>query len=144
MLYSQSLIGLIPLEDADALEAEARAVGRYIIGRPIDEQCRLRYARAVVSGVVPLDERSERLLRRAIAHPWLLGLLDGAAAIEHPSGPLRRRFLLMFAILETSPEYSELFLPRNLTWRDAFSLAWTGARGVGRGIAGVLLLRLLR
>ena len=144
MLYSHVLVALIAPEDADALEAEARAVGRYIAGRPIDEECRRRYARAVVAGVAPLDDRNDRLLRRAIAHSWLLGLLDANAAIRHPSSPLRRRFLLMFAILETSPEYCDLFVPRDLTWRDAFSLAWTGARGIGRGIAGVLLSPLLR
>lgn len=137
-------MGSIALEEADALDAEARALGRYIVGRPIDEQCRLRYVRAVESGIAPLDERDERLLWRAIARPWQLGLLDAATAMRDPSGPLRRRFLLMFAILETSPEYYELFVPQGLTWRDAFSLAWTGARGVARGIAGLLLWRLLR
>ncbi len=40
-----------------------------------------------------------------------VGLLDAGLAVADPHSELRRRLYLMFAILESSPEYHELFLP---------------------------------
>lgn len=130
--------------DPPALQAEAAVLGRYLAGRAVDAECVARYVDGVARGFAPLEPRERRLLDLAVRLPWLLGCLDAAAALRDPRGGLRRRLLLMFAILETTPAYGELFLPAPRSRLHAFSVAWAGARAVARAFVGLALTGLLR
>ena len=41
-------------------------------------------------------------------------MLDAAAGLLRPGGALRNRILLMAAILETTPEFADHFLPQHM------------------------------
>jgi hypothetical protein len=108
----------------ESLRAEARTLGRWIVGRAIDEELVDRYA--VAHAHLPLDgdgARDAALLAFALAHPRLLPALDAAAALVRPRAALHRKALLMTAILETSPQHAVAFLPHTRGWLALATLA---------------------
>lgn len=137
--------GALKSEDAatHSLTLEAAVIGRYLIGQPIDAVSVDRYVRAIRGGAAPLDPDDGRLLERAIRHPWLLGFIDGAAALRRTQASLRRRVLLMFAILETSPRYCDRFLPEPVSWLHAFIVVGAVVRAAVKAAVGVVIVRFL-
>ncbi|MGQ9588796.1 MAG: hypothetical protein ACUVYA_00720 [Planctomycetota bacterium] len=98
------------LED---LRREARVFARYILGRETAPHLIERYARAHEAlGPALRSERGARAVALAARRPWLLPFLDAAASLVEPQGLLRKKLLLMLAILETSTEHVEVFAPR--------------------------------
>lgn len=132
------------VDDAASLATEAATVGRYLLGRPIDDASVELYVRAVSRGLAPLDPADQRLFGRAIRHPWLLGFLDGAVSLRQRRGGVRRRLLMMFAILEASPVYCEHFLPQPASRLHVVAVAWAGTRALIKAAVGLLLAKLLR
>jgi hypothetical protein len=103
-------------ESPTSLEAEARLFARYLLGRDPPEEMTERYVRA--NGILFLDSgdaRDRRLLDLVRRRPALLGCLDAAAGLLAPNSLLRKKLLLMAAILEVSPLFAEEFLPRTLS-----------------------------
>ena len=93
-----------------ALIAEGRLLGRYILGAPPSEAAVLRYAEKTLR-LFAGDTTDFALLRYVARHPWTLPCLDAAAGLVEKDGALRRRLLVMLAILEATPEHAESFLP---------------------------------
>jgi hypothetical protein len=128
-------------EDGEAVGAEACAFARYLVGRVPPPELVDRYGQAcrqLFADPAPRDQ--EALVAFARRHAWSVGLLDAAAGWLQPAGRLRGKLLVMAAILETSPEFAEEFLPRRaslpvLLW----ALLLQGLRA-GAGIAAGLPL----
>ena len=99
----------------EARTVEARIFTRYLVGRDPTPALIERYvaaSRTHFPDTPPPEDAA--VLAWARAHPWSTGLLDAAAALLRPAGPLRNRVLLMAAILETTPEFADAFLPRQV------------------------------
>jgi len=120
---------------------EAASFGRYLLGREIDAaSCDLyrTAARALAYG------SADRITRFALRNPWSIAPLDGALALVQPDAPLRKKLLLMAAILETRPDYCDDFLPRDRSVRDAIAVAAGVARAGVLAAFGMLLLPFVR
>jgi hypothetical protein len=128
----------------EALAREAAALGAHLAGGPVEAAALERYARGVRAGLAPLDGRERRLLELGVRHPLLLGPLDAAAALRAPQGGLRRRFFLMFAVLEATPEHARLYLPARTGPLHVLRIAWAGARAVLSALLGLALRGLVR
>jgi hypothetical protein len=99
----------------ELLALEARRFGRYLVGRDPEPQVVARYvaaSRALFPE--PLAAGDAAVVAFARTHRWATGLLDGAAGLLRPGGPLRNRILLMAAVLETTPQHADEFLPRQV------------------------------
>jgi hypothetical protein len=118
---------------------EARTFGRHLLGREIGESAVQLYVRALAAEGSAGE--SDALVRYAVARPWTIGALDGAYALTNPGAPLRRKLLLMAAILEAQPEYCDAFLPSNKPFWYPAVVAWTLARGAVLTGIGLLLVR---
>ncbi len=125
--------------DRDTLAAEAKRFGRYLVGEVPPDEFVGRYVKAH-------EARWEDLLIPSPAlgavtnHPWLLPWLDAACAIVQPDDPLRRKLLLMTAVLECSPRYAHRFLPKRKRLPALLlEVAWLGLHGAVR-IAGGLVI----
>lgn len=95
------------------LQHEGRVLGRFIIGAQPPGALVDRYAQAHAH--LPLEPRagSDRaLVDAAISHAWMLGALDAACALRRPHCTLRRKVIVMCAIVEASPEGAHLFMPK--------------------------------
>ena len=73
-------------------------------------------------------------------HVWALGPLDAISALRRPKSILRAKLLLMSAILEARPEFSEKFLPADHSGMERAALLYYAGRTVARAIAGFALL----
>ena len=104
-----------PTPGDDVLALEARRFGRYLVGREPETALVERYvAASKVLFAESLRSEDAAVVAFAREHAWSVGLLDAAAGLLRPGGPLRNKILLMAAILETSPEHADEFLPRHV------------------------------
>jgi hypothetical protein len=125
-------------------QGEADVLARYLIGRAAPAEVADRYARAC-RAILSDDARAEEqaIVAFALRHPWALGALDGACALVRPGALLRRRVIIMAAVLETTPMGAAHFLPRA---RSTLGMVWTvvcvGATAVFHAAIGLPLLAL--
>jgi hypothetical protein len=133
-----------PGDDA-VLAHEARILARYLVGRePLAAHveryvagCRALFREAPA----PEDAAVLGWVRR---HPWSVGPLDAASGLWRPGATLRNRLLLMAAVLETTPEFADAFLPRQVG--PLALMLRVGAAGlvaVASAAAGVVLFGLI-
>jgi len=117
----------------DALRAECQAFCRYLTGVPPTDYVLWCYERAWVSAALP-QVTADTLIERSLLGVARRGRLaaraaDGYARLFRPYSGLRRRLILLLAILENTPPSAVL-----LTSADRRG---TGARVLG--LAGGLL-----
>ena len=128
----------------EQLAAEARLFGRYLVGRdptPIHVDRYVAASRAHFGD--PLTSEDAAVLAWLRRHPWSVGMLDAAAGLFRPGGALRNRILLMAAILETTPEFADHFLPRQVgPLALALRVGVLGLVAVANALAGVALHRI--
>ena len=129
------------VDDSDAmLHAEGARFARYLLGCRPGTDVLERYADAIRAGGAPQRRRDAALLRFSRARPRAIGLLDAGLAVADPHSELRRRLYLMFAILESSPEHHDLFLPAETPPWYPLTVAYAGLRGGVKAAAGIVLV----
>jgi hypothetical protein len=121
----------------ESLPDEARVFARYLVDRVPPPELIERYAdvnRRLLAA--PAEGADAALLAFARRHSWSLPFLDAACALLRPGGLLRVKILVMAAVLETSREFAEDFLPRDT--RPAPLILGLGALGL-TGVMHTLL-----
>lgn len=93
-------------------EAEASVLGRYLLGEQPGETIVRLYVHAMETRSFESNARDEKRLRFALRNPWILGITDSALAFSQPKCLLRKKLLVLTAIIETQPQYASRFLPR--------------------------------
>ncbi len=121
---------------------EFRILSRYLIGARPSRQLAERYERACSS--LFRDGTRSRALNAALRWPVLAGPLDAACGLLAPDDALRQRLLVAAAILETTTEHAERFLPRHRS-RAAIAVlvAWHGTRAAANVAVGIACFGLL-
>lgn len=143
-LNIDAMVGTAPL-DPTALAHECRVFTQHLIGTAptpyaIDVYARAHAASARFIGQSTLDAVLVALARRH----WLAArVVDGYARLLAPSGLLRRKLVLVLAILETSaPHYQRIDSP--LAQGPAATMAALAVRGVlgvlGAAVGCIVLL----
>jgi len=127
-----------PAGERAARVREAVRIARYLIGREPAAELVERYvaacARVFPAGKPSAEERY--LVRSPKALPWL----DAGATVLRPDSILRRKVLLMAAILEASPHHVDFFLRSPGSRVAAFTeLGLQGLRAVVAFVVGVPL-----
>ncbi len=125
---------------AERLKREAEVFGRYILGVPPPEAVVRLYISAMLKLAGSATAVADPTTRFAMKYPWSVGLLDAALAFRDRGAPLRLRLLVMFAILETQPIYSEHFLPFSHNLLDVARVAISGLRAGVSVVFGWALL----
>ena len=127
----------------EPLEREAEAIGRYLLGSAPSAVEIERYVRGVRALFPDAPRRETAVVEFALRRPWALPLLDGACGLVEPDSLLRRKLILMLAVLETSPGLAEAFEP--VTGPRAAVLArlcLRASKGAARCLAGLAILPL--
>jgi len=126
---------------ADNSDTQVEALVKYLTGLPVtNTKIYEIYAATLNENIVP----TEKLTRIAFKHTWLIPFFDGALVFLHPHADLRRRIYVMFAILESTPEYSDGFLPAKTSFGDFVGLIGTGFRAVFRAAVGIVIIKVGR
>ena len=120
---------------------EAASFGRYLLGRQIDAASCDAYDTA--ARALSYDG-GDRVTQFALGKPWSIASLDAALALVKPDAMLRKKLLLMAAVLETRPNYCDDFLPRDRAALEAVTIAARVARAGVLAIFGMLLLPFAR
>ena len=92
-------------------EFEAKILSRYLIKRWPTQQAVSLYADAIKKLELSTTSQETKVWDFALKHSWCIGLIDAGLAISSPNNNLRKRILIMLAILETQIEYHPFFLP---------------------------------
>jgi hypothetical protein len=94
-----------------ALRLEARQFGAYLVGIEPPEELVHRYVQAMSALNLSVNDKDRRLLRFTSRHRWSIGFVDGALALTRPSSAIRKKLLVLSAILEATPRFADMFLP---------------------------------
>lgn len=120
---------------------EAELVGRYLLnGKSPDAFSKAQYAAALQLRSDAGTTREQKQVAFAFRHPWGIGALDSALAFLQPNHLLRRKLLLMTAILETRPQHADLFLPKARSSWYLLVIGWVGVRAIAKAFVGRVLL----
>lgn len=123
---------------AAALAKECDVFTRHLSGRPANTRVSEQYAAAhqVLDGMAGGDRHERWLLRVARTGPGACRVADAWARLGAPQGTLRRKLVVLLAILEVTPPYAaELDQPRG-----GSALEWVRMAASGLGFAGALAL----
>ena len=120
---------------------EAEIFGRYLLGgkNPNEKSISL-YVNAMMVRPATALGKDTKILKFILKNNWAIGIIDGAEAFSKKKSIVRRKILFMSAILETQPEYAQLFLPQERNWFYNIYILWVGFRGVMKALAGKIIL----
>ncbi len=128
------------------LEREARVFARALIGEPPSAYAVAQYVRAHAHlPLRPSGAFERRLVAFAASGPWAARSADAGARVFAKGGMLRRKLVVLAAILECSPPHDAAFEP--VTGSAFGILARLAVAGVGFGLAllaGALVLAPIR
>lgn len=126
---------------SSALKEEAMIFGKYLLSGEIpDEKSMALYEQAHEQKRIAIPEDEERLFEFALRNQWALGAIDGALAFKNPDHVIRRKLLVMSAVLECRPQYAGLFIPKERNFLYLFAFAWIGFRALCKAMAGRILI----
>jgi len=124
------------------MQHEAKLFAQYL-GVKVDDKVLLtKYSDAIEKLKFSLNEKEENILWYLLKMPFLLPFLDGAWAFLKPENGIRKRILVMNALIETQPQYVQFFLNQKDVPFPIIKLIFRGLVAVLRGIIGVLLILL--
>lgn len=137
----------MPGDPTDDLRAEAIAFGRYLVDHTPGDELVDRYCRA--NAELFAHEAPDPAVAYARVHPWAISLLDAAAGLAAMRGGepslLRKKLLVMTAIVETTPEYVARTEPRSASLPAlAVKLGLAGARTAFNAAVGLALYTLVK
>jgi hypothetical protein len=121
---------------------QANIFCRYLLKTSASETIQKRYAQVVIGRKVT-DRKDQRALSIAFAHPALLPLLDSGLKVLRPHAELRFRASVVFALLETDPDYYKYFSIDKLPTLYIFVAAVSAVIGFARTAIGILFVKCL-
>jgi hypothetical protein len=126
------------------LKAEANLFIKYLGIKNADDNLINRYCDAIQQLELTLTEKQVKIIHWLIRFPFLLPLVDGGFALLQPNNTIRERILVMSALIETTPAYTNNFLvQKNIIW-PVFHFLYRGSVSVFKGIIGAILIIILR
>ncbi len=125
------------MNDSD-LRSEARVFGRYLVGEAPSEVLVERYRAA--NHAIPAVQGDDEIVAFARQHPWSVSLLDAADGLVASGSLLRKKLLVMTAIVEATPELVTKTEPRVVGLPQlAIRLGVAGVRTAFEAAAGLVL-----
>lgn len=133
-----------PKNKPNTYRLEGELIGRYLLNIQPGRKAIDLYQEALQKNPGQLQDGDQKILHFVHKHPWGIGSLDAALALTRPHAELRRRTYLMFAILESLPEYADYFLPKKRSRLYIAVIGIVGIHAVLRAFAGLVLLKVAK
>jgi hypothetical protein len=124
-----------------ALRREAIRFSAYLVGiEPPEESVHL-YLQAMSALDLSVTDTDRRLLRFTSRHQWSIGFVDAALALVRSNSVIRKKLLVLSAILEATPQFADLFLPVPRSRIYGGYVVFIAARAAFKAAIGILLVR---
>lgn len=126
--------------DESWLQSEANDFTRYLIRKDAEPAIVARYVDSIGNQPIDLSAKDKRTLHFVGKNPWAIKYIDAVHSLRSPHSELRRRLFILLAILEASPAYTDLFLPKDQKQSYFVYVAWSGTKGGIKAFLGSILL----
>ncbi len=127
----------------DFQEKKAEIITKYLIGRAPTRMNKDLFNQALKKLNVTAGRNDRQIWDLVLNHPFLLPYIDAGFALIEPKNTIRQKLYIMFAVLETDPLYSDLFIYKKRGFWIV-SVFWFGLRALFRAIAGFFIVALMR
>ena len=135
------MLNLNQVDNTAALAHECRAITRYLVEQEPSQDLISRYIEA--NAVLFTDEASGpdlAIIAFVRKKPWSLPFLDAVSGLMRPNSLLRNKILVMIAILEATPQFSDFFLPESFSIPQFFwRMAGYGISSMAKFLIGVFI-----
>ena len=122
---------------------ECDILARYLIGRPATPGLRSSYHRALKNIPVHFTEEQQQVWNHCMKRAWMLPHVDAYLGFRHPDHPIRKKIFIMLCMLETQPDYSDLFLPSRGKFCQLVAVMATGISALARIFTGRIIIWML-
>jgi hypothetical protein len=78
-----------------------------------------------------------------LSYPWSIPFVDAGLALTKRNSGVRKKLLLMSAILEATPQYYSYFLSKNESPLYVFYITFILAKSFFKALVGIALLKIL-
>lgn len=112
----------------------------YLTGKIADEQSLSLFEKAIQHEETVLNDTEINLLLFMIRNTWSIGCIDSALGLFNQKHRLRKRMIIAFAILETSPLYYDFFRPKAFSRFHLLTLIAKGMLEGLQALAGSIIL----
>lgn len=120
--------------------SEAEIFSRYLSGAQPSPELAQRYADACSRLNLQGDARDVKIVSFAVRHPAFLPLLDAGLAFSAHKSLLRKKLLVMLALLETTTTHYHLFATKDEPRSRWIGLFFRGCGAVVKMMLGKLIL----
>ena len=122
------------------LEKEAILFTKYLTGTTPSPELINRYAEACVKLNFSVAETEDKYLEKILRWPFLLPFFDAALSLRNTKTVLRKKILVMLAVLETTPEYYSFFSSKNFSLFEWVVIFLKGIWAVVKFVVGSFIL----
>ena len=114
----------------------------YLTKQPVAEENIYDLYKEIASQTKSTNE--DRLFNFAFKYPRLIPALDAGLVFVRPTSELRRRIYVIFSILESHPQYADVFLPQKFTFLQTVGVFAVGVRAIARAVLGIVIIKIGR
>ncbi|WP_435354164.1 hypothetical protein [Emticicia sp. SJ17W-69] len=124
-------------------QLEASLFAKYLGAIVADERLLEKYIDAIKKLSIILTEEEEKILIKLVKEPFFLPFVDAGWALLKPQSNIRKRILVMSALIETEPNYTNLFLVEKNIAFPRIRLIFRGIAALLKGVLGTVLIVIL-
>lgn len=114
----------------------------YLTGRSVSDPIIYELYEHAVGGLT--SDKESKLLELAFTRPFIIPYLDGGLVFIRSTSELRQRIYIIFSILESSPDYTDLFISKKYTLTDTLLTGLSCIRAAFRAAVGIVIIKLGR
>lgn len=124
-------------------QLEANLFAKYLGAIFANERLLKKYNDAIKKLSIILTEKEEQILTKIVRIPFILPFADAGWAWMKPQSNIRKRILVMSALIETEPNYTNLFLVEKNIVFSVIRLIFRGLVALLKGVLGTVLIVIL-
>ena len=116
----------------------------YLTGAKPVEDLSVNYKQLTHQHPTELNQQGQQLWFKMNHHPFYMRFIDGYLALTQPYHPVRKKIYLGLTLIEATPAYAHLFLPKKYNLFSFIQLGLKGCRAVGSALLGYFIVNKIR
>jgi hypothetical protein len=126
------------------METEARLFAAYLGAKHPTEELIDRYCKGVEMLAIRGSYKEMKVLNKLLTRSFLLPLMDAGFGLLKPQHVIRKRLLVMAALIETDKTYTHLFILEQDISMPIYRFIYRGSLAVAKACLGSILVIVCR